>query len=602
MGVGRKSRSAAEDSSTNVKLDSWKSIAAYLNRDPRTVQLWEKQEGFPVHRLAHSSRSSVYAFTAEIDAWLRTRSPQGAVQPPPERALASEPERRAGSLRIMLPPAAILLVLGLGLVWWIPGERPAAAPSSPQMLLVLPFQNQTSTDDSLADNLTQIVIADVVRLGSVPVISRQSSMDLRNVPLSVAQIASELHVSLVLRGTVAEVGGQVQVTVELLKGPALTHLWGATYRRQSASGSSASDQIASAIAVDVTRKITGSAPRVAFPAQKVDPRARRDYLAARFYWNQRDLPGLRKAIALYRQALAIDPKYAAAETGLAECYDLMTDTGVMTSQAAFTRAKAAAQRAISLDPNQAEAYSALAFAVYRQDWDFASAEVLFRKAISLDPDSAVAHQWYGEFLGDLRRLDDSIAELRKAKELDPLSPMVGADLADGYMHAGRNKKAEAELRRLQELYPDFAPGYMYGIGLSVQEGDLARAEADAQRYLQLTGNRNPLEFVRILRLIAAGKQQDARSEEAQLLSSTNPTPSSYTRAELLMAMGRSEEGYAALEQAYRDHSWWMVNLLVDPAFARVESQARFLKVVRQVGLPLAGDRPLLASSPLPPPR
>ncbi len=602
MEFGQKSRSAAEDSSTNVKLDSWKSIAAYLNRDPRTVQLWEKQEGFPVHRLAHSSRSSVYAYTAEIDDWLRARSPQGAVQPPPEHTLASGPERRTISLRIMVPSAAILLGLGLGLVWLIPGERPAAAPALPQMLLVLPFQNQTSTDDSMADNLTQSVIGDVVRLGAVPVVSRQSSMDLRNVPLSVAQIASELHVSLVLRGTVAEVGDQVQATVELLKGPELTHVWGATYRRQSVAGGSAADEIAAAIAVDVTRKITGAAPRLALPAENVDPRARRDYLTARFYWNQRDLPGLRKATALYRRALAIDPKYAAAETGLAECYDLMTDRGVMSDQAAFGHAKAAAEAAISLDPNQAEAYSALAFAVYRQDWDFQRAESLFDKAVALDPDSAVAHQWYGEFLGDMRRFDDSIAELRKAKELDPLSPMVGADLADGYMHSGRNKQAEAELRRLGELYPDFPPVYMYGIGLSVQEGNLARAEADAQRYWRLTKDRHPLEFVQILRLIGAGKQEDARKVEAQLLSSTNPAPSSYTRAELLMAMGRIDEGYAALEQAYREHSWWMVNLLVDPAFARVEGQPRFLKVVRRVGLPLAGDRPLLASSPLPPPR
>lgn len=595
MDVGPKNRIVAEDGSANVKLDSWKAIAAYLDRDPRTVQLWEKQEGFPVHRLAHSSRSSVYAFTAEIDAWLRARSTQRVGPPPAKELPAPPPEPRKSTLQIVVPAAAALLCLGLAAAWLLREQRLMAAPPAAKILAVLPFQNQTSMDSSMADALTGSVIGDIGRLGKIPVVSRHSSMELADVQLPVRQIASELHASLILRGTVAQVGDQMQATVELLGGPDFNHLWGATYRRKVVAGELAGNEIASSIAIDLTRKLTGSVPPVVFPDRSVDPRARQAYLTARFYWSQRDLAGLRKAIALYRQALAIDPKYAAAYAGLAECYDLMTDRGVMTEQAAFTQAKTAAQAALSADSNSAEAYSALAFAVYRQDWDFVRAELLFKKAIALDPNSAVSHQWYGEFLGDLRRFDESIAELRKAKELDPLSPMAGADLADGYLHAGRGAEAEHELRRLLDLYPDFLPADLYSIGLSVHQGNLARAEASAQAYFQLSGDRTPLRGVRILRLIAAGKDSPARQEETRLLGpAARPALSPYARAQFLFTMGRIDDGYAALEQAYHDHSWWMVTMLVDPAFDDVRDQPRFLEIARRVGLPVDAKPRLLA--------
>ena len=597
MGLSPKNRPSGDDSSTNVRLDSWKVIAAYLDRDPRTVQLWEKQEGFPIHRLAHSSRSSVYAFTAEIDAWLHARSSQNAGSSPAGRAGGRSAGRPGRPFWIAVSAVAVLLCIAVaGVAWWIEKHRRGTAVSSPETLAVLPFHNQTASDGSVAYAFTESVTGDIVGLGRVPVVASHPSMELQDVQLPIREVAAQLHASLILRGTVAQAGDQVQVTAELLKGPDFTHIWGATYRRKSALGDSTYEEIASAIAIDVTRRLAGSAPQ-AVPSQTVDGRARQDYLTARFYWNQRDLTGLRNAIALYRQALAIDPKYADAEAGLAECYDLMTDRGVMRDHAAFTQAKAAAQAALAIDPSRGEAYSALAFAVYRQDWDFARADLLFRKAIALDPDSAVAHQWYGEFLGDMRRFDEAISELRRAQELDPLSPMVGADLANGYMHAGREAEAELELQRILDLYPSLSPAHLYRISLSEREGNLARAQDDAQIYLQLTGDRTPLESVQILQLTAAGKENQAVRQEERLLSPTSPQAlGPYARAQLFIRMGRIDAGYAALEQAYREHSWWMVTMMVDPAFATISGQPRFQKIARRVGLPITINPPLLAMS------
>jgi adenylate cyclase len=599
MGVSPKSRFTVEDTPANVKLDSWKEIAAYLDRDPRTVQLWEKLEGLPVHRLNHTARPSVYAFTAEIDAWYLARSGNEAPPPEPQSLPVTPPHPSHKVVPLAISAGAALFCLGLLTAHLVNARNhvaPAASPSP--VLAVLPFGNQTSTDDAMADGMTESVIEDIDHMRKVRVIARQSVLAWKGSHAAVQEIAARLHASLLLRGTVAQTGGEIQVTVELLAAPGFKHLWGTTYKGKSTASGQVSDEIASAIAVDVTRTLTGSAPQAVLPAQSVDPRARQLFLAARFYWNQRDLASLQKAISLYTQALAIDPRYAEAYAGLAECYDLMTDRGVMSDQQAFERAKAAATTALSLDSKLAEAYNALAFAVYREDWDFARADQLFKKAVDLDPGSAVSHQWRGEFLGDMTRFDESIAELRTASELDPLSPMVGADLADGYMHAGRLAEADAELQRISDLYPDFLPAHIYRVGLAIRQRNLSRAESEAQVYFERSGDRHPLEEVQVLRLSAVGRVEQAKLVENRLLGQRSGSPlSAYSRAQFLFMMGRLEEGYAALEQAYREHSWWLVTMLVDPAFEGVREQPRFLDLARKVGLPVNSNPPLLARGP-----
>jgi Tfp pilus assembly protein PilF len=347
-------------------------------------------------------------------------------------------------------------------------------------------------------------------------------------------------------------------------------------------------QAASELATALTRQITGSSPQIEFPSRAVDRRAREAYLAGRFYWNQRDLLGLQKAIASYEEAIAIDPKYVPAWAGLAESYDLMTDRGVLTNDEAFGRAKQAANTALSLDPGSAEAYNALAFAIYRQDWNFARAEACFKKAIELNPNFAVGHQWYGEFLGDLRRFDQSIAELRRAEELDPLSPMVGSDLADGYMHAGRVNEAEAELKRVIDLYPDFPPAHVYRIGVYSVQGKWNEARAEAEAYFEHTGDRSQLEEVEIHQMASAGKMEAARSQMLSYVRTAKDKPfSAYRMAQLYFATGQQEQGYDALESAFREHSWWLATMLVDPGFVSVRSQTQFLDLARRVGLPSA---------------
>jgi TolB-like protein/Flp pilus assembly protein TadD len=564
-----------------------------LDRDPRTVQLWEKYVGLPVHRLTHRARASVYAFSGELDAWLRARSGQSAVELASTTSPISFGMYARALLRVrpyvwagVAMAFAGLLAAGL----WAVKAHSAARPLPAGMIVVLPFENQNSSDDLLVDGLTDSLIADLGKSGGIQVISRSSVMPFKSSHLPLPQIATQLHAALALQGTVAQVGNEWHVTVELLDAAQDRHLWGATYTRRTDEILSREDELASAIATAVTMKLTGAAPPLALDSTAAaNPGARQAYLTGRFYWNQRDLPGLQKAVSYFDQAIAIDAKYAPAYAGLADSYDLMTDRGGLPTQEAFHRAKAAAQAALALDPGSAEAYNALAVATCRQDWDFAAAEQDFKKAIELDPNYAVAHQWYGEFLGDLRRFDQSIAELKKAKELDPLSPMVGSDLADGYLHAGRYAEAEAELHRILDLYPDFVPAHRYLATVFVVQSKFDQAESEARIYLQQSGDETLLQSVAIHRLVAAGKLDEARAEVRRLLEGKRgATFNAFQKAGFYFNTGQTEYAYAALQNAYRERSWWLVTMLVDPGFDGIRNQPRFQDLARRVGLPMDG--------------
>jgi len=207
----------------------------------------------------------------------------------------------------------------------------------------------------------------------------------------------------------------------------------------------------------------------------------------------------------------------------------------------------------------------------------------------LDPNDSIAHQWYGEFLGDLRRFDQSIAELKKAKELDPLSPMVGCDLADGYLHAGRGAEAEAELHRIIDLYPDFVPAHSYLGSVLIEDGKFDEAMTEAQFYRQKTGDGSLVQSVEIHRMAAAGKVEEARAEVRRLLNGKSGAGfSSYQKAGLYSATSQTNAAYAALEDAYRERSWWLVTMLVDPGFDGIRDQPQFQDMARRVGLPVDG--------------
>ncbi len=571
-------------------MDSWKEIAAYLGKDIRTVQLWEKREGLPVHRHAHAARATVYAYPTELDAWLADRQRKSATSSNPPLSKVPQLKRRKVLISALLACLVIGTLLTGAVVYRYRAVEKASSPATPRgnTIAVLPFEDLSPEhrEDHLADALTDDIIVELGRTGQLPVISRRSSARFKTTHEPLPKIAESLHANLILEGTLVRAGRRVRITADLVDASNDRHLWTQSYERDLADVLSMQDEVAGVIAASVTERVTGRAPGPQASLRRVDPEARTAYMTGRFFWNKRDQPGLKKAIEYFNQAIAKDPNYAPAYSGLADCYTLLSVWGSLSSREAFPKAKAYAQKALELDPTSAEAYTSLAIVTARWDWNFSAADQYFHKAIRANPNYATAHQWYGEFLGDLGRADQSIAESEKAVWLDPLSAIAGGDLAVTYIHAGRPEKAVKELQRVLTFAPDFAVAHSY-LGSAYESlGQIDKAENEFKWQAKLTGDKTVLAVFQIRRDAAEGRTQQARQKAEKLLGhSPEGIFGSYNAAQIYLTIGDKEAGYRKLEKAYREHSWLLVNLPVDTAFALVRKEPRFRDLMRRVGLP-----------------
>jgi TolB-like protein/Tfp pilus assembly protein PilF len=466
----------------------------------------------------------------------------------------------------------------------------SALPLGPnQTLAVLPFEDLSADSSSnlWIYGFTDDLITDLGTTEHLQVISRRSVMPFQSTHDTLSEIARKLHATLILEGTVTHQNGAARITARLLDAQHDHQIWASSYTRHTDDILSLQDEIAADITNAVTEKLTGSIPQVNPNAHPDDPQVRLAYLTGLYYLSRRDEPGLLKAIHSFHQSIAKDSHYAPAYVGLADCYNLLAVWGKLPSNKAFPQARAAAQTALSLDPSSAQAYTSLAFETYRYEWNFPQAETYFRKAIQLNPNYATAHQWYGEFLGDLRRFDQSIAELRKATDLDPLSAIAGGDLAVGYIHAGRDPEAIAELHRILTLYPDFVPAHNYLASAYQDAGDWTSAQKEAETYTRLGGNPTNLQTILIADDARNGKITQARSELHTFLRHNHP--GSFQQAQLYFAVHDPDDAFAALDKAYAEHSWWLVTLMVEPGFASAPEQPQLRKLMLRVGLPVPAN-------------
>lgn len=380
------------------RLNSWKEIAAYFDRDIRTVQLWEKREALPIHRHGHSTRSSVYAFPDELDLWLRTRrqerpstAPESAALPLPAPSSSRSLTLAASLLAASLLAASTLITLSAW-AWRVHlRQQPSTLSLDPnQTLAVLPFDDLSADPSSnlWVCGFTDDLITDLSTTDHLQVISRRSVMPFQSTHDALPVIARKLHATLLLEGTVAHQSGTARITAQLLDPVHDRRIWAASYTRHTDDILSLQDEIAADITNAVTEKLTGTPPQPSSTATSVDPQVRLAYLTGLYYLNRRDEPGILKAIDSFHQAISRDSHYALAYAGLADCYNLLAVWGKLPSAEAFPQARAAAQTALSLDPSSAQAYTSLAFETYRYEWNFSQAEAYFRKAIQLNPNYA----------------------------------------------------------------------------------------------------------------------------------------------------------------------------------------------------------------------
>ncbi|MGH9451261.1 MAG: winged helix-turn-helix domain-containing protein [Terriglobia bacterium] len=498
--------------------------------------------------------------------------------------------------------AAVFAVAVIALVWLVEnaaerrapqasGDAKAMPAGSRAMLAVLPFENLTGSpsQDYFSEGVTEEVITQLGRTDPkhLGVIARTSVMRYEHSEESVRQIAGELGVTYVIEGSVRRSGEQVRISAQLIRASDQTHLWAQSYQRPARSAFAVQEEVARSIQTAILHRLDSRAPAPALRkySQPANREAYEAYLKGLYFFNRRDAPDLRKGVANFQQAVRNDPDYALAYAGLANCYTLLGLDG-MDPRAAGSKAHEAALKAVALDSSLAEGHTALAaiMALYQWDWPGAARE--FDAALSANPNYALAHQWHAVlYLVPQKRFPDAIAEMKTARELDPLSLIVNTDLGWTYFIAGKYDDALREYKKALDMDPHFVPAHFrlaqyyldrkqYAESAREMKEDLIdaghpRVAASIERNYQLGG---------YSRVISSSIQK-----KLETMKSAHPGPA-LDLAQLYSLDGRSGEAIQTLAAAYRRRDPGLIYLSVDPVFTNLRSDARFQTLERLCGL------------------
>jgi TolB-like protein/Tfp pilus assembly protein PilF/DNA-binding winged helix-turn-helix (wHTH) protein len=403
------------------------------------------------------------------------------------------PQRRIwgrGSVSVWVALAAgTLIILGIAQAHF----RASSSRLAPiHSIAVLPLRNLSPEpgQDYFADGITEDLITDLARSLPLRVISRTSVMRYRQSSEPITQIARELGVEAVVEGSVVRSGDRVAVTVQLIDGREDRHLWAQRYERRLNDLLVMETELSQEIATQVGGTLGhGHRVEVAHPAA-VDPDVNDLCLLGRHFWNKRTEAGLAKAIDYFQQAIQRDPNYAPAYAGLANAYVILPSYSSAGREASFTKAAAAANRAIQLDESLAESHAAVAF-VALNHWATESqeAEREFHRALELNPNSATAHHWFTFYLIFSDRMEEATAELERARQLDPFSAIINADEGHLLYAAGQFEAAKVRLRQAMELAPDLGQPHETLALIDLEEGRSPDAIKEAREGLDLdSGN------------------------------------------------------------------------------------------------------------------
>jgi tetratricopeptide (TPR) repeat protein len=344
------------------------------------------------------------------------------------------------------------------------------------------------------------------------------------------------------------------------------------------------DDVARAIANEIKVTLTPQERMSLSAVRPVNPGAYEAYLKGRYYWNKRTAEGIKKALDYFQQAINQQPDYGLAYSGLADCSSGLTWHGFASPAEALPRAKAAALKAVEIDPTSGEAHASLALVLsHQRNW--AAAENEFKRALQLSPRYANAHHWYGDYLSVVGRHDEALVEAKRAFELDPLSPIINTWLGLRYYHARRYDEAIEQGRKILEFDSSFAPAHLLLGQAYVQKGLYAQAISELQNATSLSGD-SPLYMAQVgVAYAVAGKNTEALGVIDQLQElATQRYVSSYGLAQIYAALGDKQHAMKWLQSAYDEHAVWMQYLKVDPVLESLRSQARFQDLVRQMAL------------------
>jgi eukaryotic-like serine/threonine-protein kinase len=454
-------------------------------------------------------------------------------------------------------------------------------------LAVLPLVNASADPeaDYVSDGLTESILFTLSRVPRLRVMARSTVSRYKGRDVDPQVIGRELGVQAVLTGRLSLRGDTLGLAVELVDVNDGAQLWGEQYRQKFVGILAVQEEIAQQIVEKLRLRLSSDEKKQLDKQPTTDADAYRLYLHGRHYWNKRTEEGLTRGIACFEQAIARDPGYARAYAGLADCYNNLGSYSFVPPQEAFPNAKAAALKALELEPGLAEAHVSLGFARYIFDWDWAGARKAFCYALKLNPSYVTAHHWYAWYLLVVGEGDEACAEMQRALELDPLSLPINTNLGFCYYYSRQYERAVEQFHKALEMEPGFPEAHR-GLGLTYAQlalfgkaiGELRKARSNSPGSTEIVAQ---LGYAYSL----AGKHGEARKVLDELEErDRHRYVSSFDRAVLHAALGEMDEAFDWLEKACEERAYALAWVKIEPALDCLHAAPRFAGVLRRVGL------------------
>jgi serine/threonine-protein kinase len=525
-----------------------------------------------------SARATMTSHLVDPPPPIRARRPE--LPEPVERALVRALSKEPGARFATAPDFAAALRAPRG-------DRQAAAPPRARGIAVLPFVNASPDPDNafLSEGITDELIVALARVEGLQVASRTSVFALRDRPMDVRAIGALLDCAYVLEGTVRRGGDRLRITAQLTSTSDGRMLWSQAYDRRLDDVLAIQDELARTIVA--TLRATSFADLEPPPPARhtTSPRAYAHYLRGRYEWNRRTREAIAAAIRHFEDAIAADPRYALAYTGLADSYALHVDYRSVPVAEGFARATAYARRAIELDDSLAEAHTSLAWCLFIHDWRWDEAEREFRRAIELDPRYATAHQWFAFLLSVRGAFDEAIAEGHAATELDPASVSARRSLGYVYYYARRWADARRHLERAIAMNPTAEETYRVLGLVHAVAGEHAEAERALREAVTMPESGSYTRATLAYALARAGRVGEARAILDDLRwEGTRGYVSPVAMATVLIGLGELEEALDWATRSVEERRGWLVYLRVNPLLDPLQGHPRFEELGRRLGL------------------
>ena len=496
---------------------------------------------------------------------------------------------RAPKTKIAVAALMLFALLAGAGVWWLrrhQTEASAPAATDNKSIAVLPFENASGNADPeyLSDGISEALINSLSDLQQLKVIARSTAFRYKGKQIDPQAVGRELKVQTVLMGVVRQTGDRLNVQVDLVDATTGAQLWGQEYERKLMDVVAVKQTLVREVTEKLRLKLTGEQQQRLTQRDPANPESYQFYLRGRYYWNKRTAENVKKAIDQFQQAADKDPNYALAYVGLADCFLLQEDYVGIPATETYPKAKAFAQRALQLDDSLAEAHTSLAY-VYTNLWEWEQAEEEFKRSIKLNSNYSTAPHWYSICLLGLGRIDDAMAEIKRAHELDPLSPVIGTTLTYAYFAEGDVNASIAQCKTVIDLDPNYPRAHEYlGLGY-LKQGRYSEAIAELEKAVELSGKeRRPLRDLGYGYAIS-GKRAEALAILKDLeVKYENHQAIAQDFAAVYAGLGEKDRAFAWLEKDFQARSGLLAWIRWAPPFEPLRGDPRYVDLLRRMGL------------------